>query len=124
MRPVIFREGILDRFTASNKWVNAHCYNFKQINEYRNVKGSGTLQKRYLTPFIVGDLIEKILKSIQQKRIKKNPATYESGGRIIFTDRELEFHPRSFERVVIDNYNRGIKKLGILNAEEEDSGLN
>lgn len=70
-----------------------------------------------------GDIFEKTLMAFQQKRIKNNPATYESGGRIIFTDKELEFHPRSFERVVIDNYNNGLKKFGIYGIEENDSGL-
>ena len=71
-----------------------------------------------------GELFEKALRTIQQRRIRKNPATYESGGRVVFTDKELEFHPRSFERVVIDNYNEGLKKGGIFNVTENDSGLN
>src|SRR3990167_4678361 len=100
-------------------------------------RGSGTLQKKYLTPFMLalarigevtlnnffGDFLEKILRTFQQRRIKNNPATYESGGRVIFSDTELEFHPRSFERVVIDSYNRGLKKFGVSGIAEMDSGL-
>ena len=70
-----------------------------------------------------GNILEKILLAFQQRRIKKSPATYESGGRIIFTDKELEFHPRSFEKVVINNYNSGLKKFGVFGVEESDSGL-
>ena len=129
MRPVIFRGGILDWFTASNKWVNSYCYNFKQIGEYRSAKrGRFLLLLAKLGEIILsnpaGDFVEKVLKNIQQRRIKKNPATYESGGRIIFTDNELEFHPRSFEKVVISKYNNGLEKIGIVPCSKEtDSGL-
>ena len=63
------------------------------------------------------------MKKYQQYRIRSNPVTYEKGGRIVFNDGELEFHPHSFERIVVDKYNVGLKKLGILGAVERDSGL-
>ncbi|MBI2674534.1 MAG: hypothetical protein HYX22_02250 [Candidatus Yanofskybacteria bacterium] len=128
MRPVIMSDGVLEKFIISNKWASSYCYNLRQTSSYRNVKpnkimiSTARIFELFLDNF-VGDLLEKILKIIQQKRIKKNPATYESGGRIIFNDKELEFHPRSFEKVVIDNYNSGLKKFGILGVEEKDSGL-
>ena len=126
---------LIDKFIASNKWASSYCYNFRMTTAYR--RESGNLQKRYLTPFMLalarigevtlnnffGDFLEKILRTFQQRRIKNNPATYESGGRVIFSDTELEFHPRSFEKIVIENYNKGLKKFGILGVEENDSGL-
>jgi len=138
LRPVIDRGSgtlqkrystpLLEKFTASNKWASSYCYNFRQTGSYRGVKpdkvllalargGEMTLNN------IFGDILEKMLRSFQQKRIKNNPATYESGGRVVFTDRELEFHPRSFEKVVIDNYNNGLKKFGVSGIAEMDSGL-
>lgn len=128
MKPVIASGEILEKFIASNRWANSYCYNFRPATAYRDVKTSRVLLafartgEAVLNNFL-GDLLEKILKAFQQKRIKNNPATYESGGRIIFTDTELEFHPRSFERVVIDNYNNGLNKFGILSGMERDSGL-
>lgn len=129
MKPVITSGGIIERFIASNKWANSYCYNFKQASSYRNVK----LNRAYtvfakIGEFVLnnflGDFLEKVLKMFQQRRIKNNPTTFESGGRIIFNDKELEFHPRSFEGVIIDSYNNGLKKFGILSVAEKDSGLN
>ena len=70
-----------------------------------------------------GNFIEKVSKNLKQRRKKNNPATYESGGRVIFTDSELEFHPRSFEKKVVTCYNLALKNLGILSLGEKDSGL-
>lgn len=128
MKPVIVLSGLLDKFAASNRWASAYCYNFELVRNYREVRpGKILLLFSKIGEFCLdnplGNLAEKTLKFFQQRRIRKNPSTYESGGRIIFTDRELEFHPRSFERAVIDNYNRGLKKFGILSPEEKDSGL-
>ncbi|MBI4158457.1 MAG: hypothetical protein HY505_02470 [Candidatus Yanofskybacteria bacterium] len=129
LRPVIISAGVLEKFIASNKWANSFCYNFRQTGSYRSIKSDKILLAlarggEMALNNIFGDLLEKMLRSFQQKRIKKNPATYESGGRVIFTDKELEFHPRSFEKVVIDNYNNGLKKFGVSGATEKDSGLN
>lgn len=129
MKPVIVSDGVIIKgFTASNRWVNSYCYNFRQVSVYRGIRSNNVMLAlagigEFVLNNIFGDLLEKILRTLQQKRIKNNPATYESGGRIIFTDKELEFHPRSFERVVIDGYNNGLKKFGILNVIESDSGL-
>jgi predicted nucleotidyltransferase len=128
LKPVIVFDGVLDAFIASNKWANSYCYNFRQVSSYRNIKpnkfmlGLARCGEVLLNNFF-GNILEKTLLAFQQKRIKNNPATYESGGRIIFTDKELEFHPRSFEKVVIDNYNNGLKKFGVFGFEENDSGL-
>jgi len=128
MKPVFVRGEVINKFSSSNKWVNSYCYNFNRFNEYRTIK----LNRLFLMlakageivlDAFLGELVERLLKVIQQKRIKNNPATYESGGRITFTDNELEFHPRSFERVVIDSYNRGLKKFGMSGIAEMDSGL-
>ncbi len=128
LKPVIVSDGVLDKFIASNKWGNSYCYNLKRISSYRNIRpnkfmlGLARCGEALLNNFF-GNILEKILLAFQQRRIKKSPATYESGGRIIFTDKELEFHPRSFEKVVINNYNSGLKKFGVFGVEESDSGL-
>lgn len=128
MKPVIFSKVVLEKIIVSNKWVNSYCCNFRQLGAYRNANPSKVMlglagAGEVLLNNFFGDILEKMLMAFQQKRIKNNPATYESGGRIIFTDKELEFHPRSFERVVIDNYNEGLKKFGIFGVEENNSGL-
>ena len=128
LRPVIVSRGITEKFFSSNKWVNAYCFNFRHTNSYRSAESNKFMLALAKTGEVIlnnvlGNLLEKTLRIFQQRRIKNNPATYESGGRIIFNDKELEFHPRSFERVVIDSYNRGLKKFGVSGVTEKDSGL-
>lgn len=128
MKPVIFSEKILGDFSSANKWVSGYCYNFRGVGGYRSIKPNKfilTFAKcaESLLNNLFGDFVESILKKFQQRRIKNNPATYESGGRIVFNDKELEFHPRSFEKVAIEKYNQYLKKLTILIVPEEDSGL-
>ncbi len=131
LKPVMASDEIFNRFYAENIWLNKYVYNFKPATEfilrkvYANFLFSGA---RRVGEFILdsysGDRIEDWVKKYQQKRIKNNPATYESGGRVVFNDNELEFHPRSFEAFAIDKYNKKLKQLGIIPyIEEKDSGL-
>lgn len=130
LRPVFMSDELFYKFYSSNDWLNAYLYNFKvspvpgQIFR-TNIFGkifSGVVELIFNN--FAGDWIEEKLRKIQQKRISENPVTYESGGRVVFTETELEFHPRSFERVVIAKYNSGLIRLGIeAKTEERDSGL-
>lgn len=131
LKPVLADEGIFRRFYTENIWLNKYVYNFKPAEEFvlRKVNpnpilvGMGKLGE-FILNSPIGDTLEDWAKRYQQKRIRNNPATYESGGRVVFNDNELEFHPRSFEAFAIDKYNKGLKKLGIIPfVEEGDSGL-
>lgn len=131
LKPVLVRENIFGRFFHDNIWINKYLYNFKPGEEFvlRNVAynfvlaGVGRIGELILDSFW-GDKIEDWSKKYQQKRIKNNPATYESGGRVIFSDNALEFHPRSFESLAVTKYNQGLKQFGIISdTEEKDSGL-
>lgn len=131
LKPVLVREGVFDRFYNQNTWLNKYIYNFKPAQEFVLSKihfnsllsGIGSVGE-FILDSRLGDKIENLAKRYQQKRIKNNPTTYESGGRVVFNDNELEFHPHSFESFAIDEYNNGLKKLGIIvHNEEKDSGL-
>ncbi len=132
LKPVLAREGVFSRFYTENIWINKYIYNFKPAEEFvlRKVSPSFVLagvgkMGEFILNSPLGDQIESWAKRYQQKRVKNNPATYESGGRVIFNDNELEFHPHSFEALAIDKYNKGLKRLGIIPyVEEKDSGLN
>ncbi|KKR02478.1 MAG: hypothetical protein UT29_C0002G0040 [Candidatus Yanofskybacteria bacterium GW2011_GWA1_39_13] len=132
LKPVLVADGIFSRFYTENIWLNKYVYNFKPAEEF-------VLRKVFYNPLLsfvgsvgefvldssLGDKFENWAKKYQQKRIKNNPTTYESGGRVVFSDNELEFHPRSFEAFAIDKYNKKLKQLGTITyAEERDSGLN
>jgi len=131
LKPVLARNGIFSRFYTENIWLNKYVYNFKPAGEFvlRKVSlnsflsGMGKVGE-FVLDSPLGDRLECWAKKYQQKRIKNNPATYEPGGRVVFNDNELEFHPHSFEAFAIDKYNKKLKQLGIITyAEERDSGL-
>jgi|SRR3989344_629688 len=132
LKPVLVADGIFSRFYADNIWLNKYVYNFKPAEEFvlRKVFYSSLLfligkVGEFILNSSLGDRFENWAKKYQQKRIKDNPVTYESGGRVVFNDNELEFHPRSFESFAIDKYNKNLKKFGIIPyIEEKDSGLN
>lgn len=130
LKPVLISEELFKKFYGANVWINKYVYNFRPAGDFvlRKIKPSLVLMafakitEKVLNSFL-GDWLDAVLKYFQQKRIKTNPATYESGGRVIFNENELEFHPRSFEKILIEKYNAGLKKSGIIAQEEKDSGL-
>src|SRR3989344_3659857 len=132
LKPAMIAPGLIDNFYHANLWLNNYVYNFRPEKEF--IRRSVTVP--FIFKFIAESVesvlsllkldrrIETILRHFQQERIKKDPVTYSSGGRVIFTDQELEFHPYSFERIVINEYNRGVMRLGIVPyIKETDSGL-
>src|SRR3989344_5350059 len=139
LKPVLVSNGIFSRFYAENSWLSKYLYNFLRSDLGTSLRSD--LGIRRISPNLLflglrkfgelilssylGDKVEYWAKKYQQKRIKNNPITYESGGRVVFNDNELEFHPRSFESFAIDKYNKNLKKFGIIPyIEEKDSGLN
>lgn len=131
LKPVMIEPPLIDEFFASNLWLNDYVYNFRIQKDFarRSVRPSAVLRffarmAEFILDSFLGDIFEKIIKNFQQKRISSNPVTYEPRGRVVFTERELEFHPRSFEGVVIERYNKGLRRLGISPyIVETDSGL-
>ena len=131
LKPIFIDRRLFEEFYSSNSWLNKYIYNFQPANHFvhRSVKPNVFL--RFVASFgelflnnKLGDWVERLLKNYQQKRIKANPVTHERGGRIVFNDNELEFHPHSFEGKVIEKYNNSLRSLGIIPPEEErDSGL-
>ena len=138
LKPLLAGGRIVSRFYAENIWLNKYIYNSSRSDLGTSLRSdlgirsispdSALLAVAKLGEFVLnsflGDKIEDWAKMYQQKRIKENPATYEPGGRVVFNDNELEFHPRSFEAFAIDKYNKKLKQLGIVPyVEEKDSGL-
>ena len=131
LKPVLIDKELIHSFYTSNIWINKFVHNFKVNDEFirRTPRRNPFLQWvagviEFLLNSGLGDKIERMAKQYQQKRIVDNPMTYENGGRVTFNDRELEFHPRSFEAIVIQRYNQGLRRCGIVPyIEEKDSGL-
>jgi len=131
LKPVISKDDVFNKFYEDNNWLTKYVVGPVATQDFvsRSISPSVVLSSiaklaEILLDSFLGDKIEYWLKKYQQKRIRNNPATYESGGRVVFNDDELEFHPRSFEALAIDRYNKKLKKFGVaLVAEEKDSGL-
>ena len=130
--PVLeIEQGIYKKFQEANKWINDYLVFFPKIE----IQHSKTIRGNYFLRLIVrvleiascsiiGNLLEWIAKKIQEHSIKKDPLTYKKGGRITIDNNQLEFHPDSPERRILDKYNGIMVKLGIQElSQEKDSGL-
>ena len=71
----------------------------------------------------IGGILESAVRKWMQRRIAREPATHGKGGRVVADDRELEFHPHSFEAVALSRYNASLTRLGMGQYAEHDSGL-
>ncbi len=86
------KEKIRDFFKANN-WMGERIYSDDLRHEFYEPSFAGFILEKILSGRF-GDFIERILKQIQIKRIKKSPK--DSLGfepRMVFNDDELEFHP-------------------------------
>lgn len=119
--------GLYKKFQRANQWLKKYLvfYPTAQKGHLREIKTNQffTFLKK-IREFIldnrIGDGVEFILKKIQSRRI----VTYQPGGRIVLNDKQLEFHPDSPEKRILENYNQKMEKLGLTElSHEKDSGL-
>ena len=131
LKPVFIVGDLAGRFYKENLWIGEYLAFQTSVPTtiLRDVRKNKVLSffskaGEFILNSKLGDLVEKVTKKYQQGRIIKNPVTYESGGRIIWNDSELEFHPHSAEKNVLERYNRTVADFGTLwRYEELDSGL-
>lgn len=131
IRPVLSEPGLLERFYLENLWLNKYVYTFRPgeeiIRQAIRLNGLLKLVARAAEVFLdlpCGIPIEYLVRWRQVRRIRRNPETFQSGGRVLWADGQLEFHPRSAERSILERYNQKILELGTFwNYQESDSGL-
>jgi len=123
--------GLYRQFQTQNRWLKDYLLfyplekqgHLKKIQLNRFLTFLRKLRENFLDGRL-GDQLELSLKKIQEKRIKKDPLTYRAGGRVVFDDRQLEFHPDSPEKNILEKYNQRLRELGFDQADlERDSGL-
>jgi len=125
------RKGLYKKFQKANQWVNECLVNYPiiekgyltTIESNKFFESIRKLREKFFNTWF-GNILEYFLKKIQEGKIKREPLTYKSGGRVTFNDKQLEFHPDSPEKKILEKYNRKMIKLGFKGlGTEEDSGL-
>lgn len=123
----------LDDFRQKNLWIkNYFPLSFSPAPEtfrkYKSFVFFGAIRKtlEFVLSGFAGDALEGICRTIQKSKIARGAG--KPGGRVIFSDDEIELHPDSPEKKIISGLNKRIKKLKIKSlpvcaAEWKDSGL-
>jgi len=130
--PVLeIEDGIYRKFQNVNRWIKDYLVfwpeseikNSKIIKTNLLLEGIAKIGEVFLDNRF-GDFLEWLLKKIQKRSIEKDPLTYKKGGRVTVDDSQLEFHPDSPERKILDKYNQSMLYLNLKElAREKDSGL-
>ena len=119
------------QFQKANSWIRNYLffYPFAKKGYLKRVKPShllGFFRKaiELILDNRVGNKLELLLKRFQEGRIKKDPLTNQKGGRVFFNNEQLEFHPVSPEKLILERYNKKMRQLGLSElGKEKDSGL-
>jgi len=140
LKPVFVSDPqIVAEFYKANSWLSEYLINFSPTPEQHDLmayhtKGRKVLGRDFLAKIKsaawemilnskLGDWLESRARRWQISRIKKHKKQDPPGGRVIYTDEQLEFHPGSVEKEIIEKYNQRLKKLGFNDLTvEKDSG--
>lgn len=123
-------EEIIKSFERENEWVREYV-NFWKISEERKFRTVNSVRLFKWPAFAaekildskLGNFLEWLLGKIQYQRISKDPSFAKPGGRVTVDNRQLEFHPDSPEKKIIEKYNQTLKNYRISSVFEKDSGL-
>lgn len=117
------------RLADANRWTREYvaetstrAFNRRAVKSSFVLSGVRRLFEAILRTWI-GGMLERLLRFWMQRRISADPSTNAKGGRIVANDRELEFHPRSFEGVALQRFNSTLRSLGLGAYVQYDSGL-
>lgn len=130
MKPVFNEENHFENFIQCNKkWMEDYFSHVDVKFGKREIKNTPCLLwvkkiKERLLQGRAGDLLEKMFKKIIVSRIEKNKKKLTGLGRIVLDDKQIEYHPLSPQKEIIENYNATMKRLGFEDlAKEKNSGF-
>lgn len=109
---------VLRNFYGINEWINGYLPNFngQKKNNQRFLPKSRLKVFGKILEFIFGGFFgnfsEGILRKYQLERIRKNKRDI-GWGRIMINNAQLEFHPHSAEKEIMEKYDRKIKEFGL-----------
>ncbi len=130
----ISEPGIIAEFYRTNSWLGDYVLNF-EAEKLASEKIGLAARHNFLTKTEskagelilntkLGNWLDNRARRWQINRIEKHRKQDPPGGRVVYNDEQLEFHPGSVETEVIEQYNQRLKKLGLDElAIEKDSGL-
>lgn len=128
LKPIWVRDlQIAQNFKEQNGWALNYVSHWNWSNRPR-LKSAPSSFMRGMGEFLLnnfwGDWLEGVARRYQSARISSGRQSNEPGGRVVYNDSQLEFHPRSIEAEVIAGYNQRLVDLGLGRfARERDSGL-
>ncbi|PIR41599.1 MAG: hypothetical protein COV31_00635 [Candidatus Yanofskybacteria bacterium CG10_big_fil_rev_8_21_14_0_10_46_23] len=131
LMPIFFEdERLVRKFKIDNNWIKNYVTQWSlPINSRRRVQQNYILRvvKQALAFFLggrVGNWLEGLARDYQSRRVRQSRDFRTLGGRVTIDDTQLEFHPHSPERRLIDNFNQAVKARTLFgNYLEKDSGL-
>ncbi len=135
LKPVFISDPrIVAEFYKANSWLGDYVLNFeaKKLTAEKTNMATGhnflTKAKSRAGELIlntrIGDWLEGQARRWQTSRIEKHKKQDPPGGRVVYNDEQLEFHPGSAEKEIIEKYNQRLENLGLSElAVEKDSGL-
>ena len=124
---------IIAEFYKANSWLGEYVLNF-EAKELAAEKINMAMGHNFLTKIKskagelilntkLGDWLENLARRWQIKRIEKHKKQDLPGGRVVYNDNCLEFHPGSVEKEIIEKYNQRLITLSLDEfAIEKDSG--
>lgn len=135
--PLINREREFETFFQKNTWIkiyffNALCirkeeeymYKFPHPRVLEKLAGIERSVEEFFLYSFLGEIFETIVRKFQLYFIIKNPLTKKIGGRVTANEFQLEFHPASKEKVILQCYNKKLKEYNLTEFyPEKDSGL-
>ena len=127
LRPVFVSDPkVIGEFYQANSWLSEYLLGFRPNLKYYDIMKyhSENLGRSSLAKFKaavweailntkVGDRLENRARNWQAKRIEEHRKQDPPGGRVVYNDEQLEFHPGSLEKEIIEKYNQRLKKLGL-----------
>ncbi len=127
----VFGKETYNKFIKENKWLADFLANprtFQIQNKWllKESKFQKISQKFFEICFDnpVGDLVEKFLGKAQEKRIKRDSLYRKPGGRVRVSRFQLEFHPDSPEKGILEEFNKKAVSFNLNEfANQKNSGL-
>jgi hypothetical protein len=138
LKPIFISDPqIVYEFYKTNLWLSDYLINFNRRSGHFDMTyhtegmkklgrgflaGVGSAAGEVILNSKLGDWLENWARRWQVKRIEEHKKQDPPGGRVVYNDDCLEFHPGSVETEIIEKYNQRLKKLGIDElAIERDS---